>query len=213
MRLRAVLSALLILLVLVADQVAKILVKTHMSLYEHIELTNWFHIAFVENRGMAFGMDFIGTSILTLFRFLAVCIFGWYLVRCIRRCLPIGFIVCLSLVIAGAMGNIIDNCLYGLIFTESQPANPFFAPVAEIAQYGRVHSQFLSGKVVDMLYFPLWEWPGSMPVLGGRTFFGAVFNLADSAISVGAVAIILFYHQLLTQPKESTTKEDKAASC
>ena len=197
MKQRAVLSALLILSVLVADQVAKIWVKTHMSLYEHIELTSWFHIAFVENRGMAFGMDFIGTSILTLFRFLAVCVFSWYLVRCIRRCLPVGFIVCLSLVIAGAVGNIIDNCFYGLIFTESQPANPFFAPTAELVAMGQGYGRFLSGRVVDMLYFPLWEWPEAFPIVGGRTFFGAIFNIADSAISVGAVAIILFYKHIL----------------
>lgn len=198
MKLRTCISISLILIILIADQIIKVAVKTNMSLFEHIVVTDWFHIAFVENRGMAFGMDFIGTTVLTVFRFLAVGAFGCFLVRCIRSRCPIGFIVCLSLVIAGAFGNIIDNCLYGLIFTESQPANPFYAPVAEIVPFGQGYGTFLSGRVVDMFYFPFWQWPESWPLIGGRTFFGAVFNLADAAISVGAVAIIVFYYKLLS---------------
>lgn len=198
MKLRSVLSVSIILFVLIADQIIKVAVKTHMTLYEHIVITDWFHIAFVENRGMAFGMDFIGTTVLAVFRFVAVGIFGWFLVRCIRNRYPIGFIVCLSLVIAGAFGNIIDNCIYGLVFTESQPANPFYAPVAEIVPFGQGYGKFLAGRVVDMFYFPFWQWPDSWPVIGGRTFFGAVFNLADASISVGAVAIIVFYYKLLS---------------
>ena len=199
MKLRTILSLSLILFILVADQALKIAVKTHMSLYEHIVVTEWFHIAFVENRGTAFGMDFIGTAVLTVFRFLAVGAFCWCLAHCIRRRYPMGFIICLSLVIAGALGNIIDNCIYGLVFSESQPANPFFAPIAEFVPFGKGYGSFLSGRVVDMFYFPLWQWPESWPIIGGRTFFGAVFNLADAAISVGAVAIILFHYRQLSE--------------
>lgn len=197
MKLRAYISAALILLVLVADQVIKVAVKTSMTLYERIDVFDWFKIYFVENRGMAFGMDFVGTGILTVCRVVAVGVFSYALVRCIRRKYPMGFIVCLSLIIAGAFGNIIDNCFYGLIFTESQPANPFFAAPAELTQFGQGYGSFLSGKVVDMFYFPLWTWPESLPFIGGQTFFGAVFNFADSAISVGAVAMILFYYKRL----------------
>lgn len=197
MKLRAILSAAIVLFVLVTDQIIKIAVKTNMALYERIDVFDWFKIYFVENRGMAFGMDFIGTGILTVFRLVAVGAFTYVLVKCIRRKFPIGFIVCLALIISGAFGNIIDNCFYGLIFTESQPANPFFSNVAEFTAFGEGYGSFLSGRVVDMFYFPLWQWPASWPVIGGQTFFGAVFNFADSAISVGAVAMILFYYKRL----------------
>ena len=85
------------------------------------------------------------------------------------------------------------------MFSESQPANPFFAPIAEFVPFGKGYGSFLSGRVVDMFYFPLWQWPESWPIIGGRTFFGAVFNLADAAISVGAVAIILFHYRQLSE--------------
>lgn len=212
MKLRAILSAAIVLFVLVTDQIIKIAVKTHMSLYERIDVLDWFKIYFVENRGMAFGMDFIGTGILTIFRLIAVGAFTYVLVKCIRRKYPIGFIVCLALIISGAFGNIIDNCFYGLIFTESQPANPFFSNAAEFTAFGEGYGSFLSGRVVDMFYFPLWQWPESWPVIGGQTFFGAVFNFADSAISVGAVAMILFYYKRLaglTEDGENGTKSEE----
>lgn len=213
MKLRAILSAAIVLFVLVTDQIIKIAVKTHMSLYERIDVFDWFKIYFVENRGMAFGMDFIGTGILTIFRLIAVGAFTYVLIKCIRRKYPIGFIVCLALIISGAFGNIIDNCFYGLIFTESQPTNPFFHDVAQFTAFGEGYGSFLSGRVVDMFYFPLWQWPESWPIIGGQTFFGAVFNFADSAISVGAVAMILFYYKRLaglTEGKENHEKTEEA---
>ena len=143
-------------------------------------------------------MSFVGTGILTVLRLLAVAAFVYALVRCIRRRYPLGFIICLSLIIAGAFGNIIDNCFYGMIFTESQQENPFFSAPATFTDFGQGYGTFLSGKVVDMFYFPLWVWPESLPFLGGTTFFGAVFNFADSAISVGAVAMLLFYYRFLS---------------
>lgn len=199
MKLRAILSAMTIVSVLVVDQIIKIAVKTNMALHECIDVFSWFKIFFVENRGMAFGMDFIGTGILTVGRLIAVCLFIYALVRCIKKKYPIGFIFCLALIIAGAAGNIIDNCLYGLIFTESVPAAPMLdtAP-ATFTAFGSGYGHFLQGRVVDMFYFPLWQWPENWPFIGGHTFFGAVFNFADSAISVGAVAIILFYYKQLS---------------
>lgn len=203
MKLRAYISAAIILFVLIADQCIKIAVKTNMALFERIHVFDWFYIYFVENRGMAFGMSFVGTGILTVLRLAAVGAFSYALVRCIQRRYPMGFIVCLSLIIAGAFGNIIDNCFYGMIFTESQPANPFFSTTATFTSFGQGYGTFLSGKVVDMFYFPLWTWPESLPVIGGSTFFGAVFNFADSAISVGAVAMLLFYYKRLSSMGEN----------
>lgn len=203
MKLRAYISAAIILGVLIADQAIKIAVKTSMSLHESIDVFSWFKIFFVENRGMAFGMDFVGTAILTLFRLVAVGAFSWCLVKCIRQRYPIGFVICLALVIAGAFGNIIDNCFYGLIFSESISHE---AP-AVFTAFGEGYGSFLSGRVVDMFYFPLWVWPESWPFVGGTTFFGAVFNFADSAISVGAVAMILFYYKRLSELGESKKEE------
>lgn len=209
MKLRTYLSIAIITFVLVADQAIKVAVKTHMALYDRIDVFDWFKIYFVENKGMAFGMSFVATGILTVGRLLAVGLFTYALVKCIRSKYPVGFIVCLSLIIAGAFGNIIDNCFYGLIFTESQPANPFFSVASEFTRFGEGYGSFLSGRVVDMFYFPLWQWPESWPVIGGQTFFGAVFNFADSAISVGAVAIILFYYKRLAVLTEGNSSQSK----
>lgn len=206
MKIRASISAVIICFILFADQLIKYSVKTGMALYERIHVFDWFYIYFVENRGMAFGMDFVGTGILTVCRLAAVAVFSYVLVKCIRQRYPIGFIICLAMIIAGAFGNIIDNCFYGLIFTESRPATPFYSVAAEMVPFGQGYGTFLSGKVVDMFYFPLWTWPESIPLIGGQTFFGAVFNFADSAISVGAVAMLLFYYKriaALTEGKQT----------
>ena len=193
---RAYLALFTVMFVLIVDQVIKIMVKTHMLLHEKIEIASWFQIYFVENEGMAFGMDFIGTSILSVFRIVAVIGFGYLLVKTIKKKYPMGFIFCFSLVLAGAAGNIIDNCLYGLIFESSMPAGYGFPP-AEIVPMGEGYGSFLSGKVVDMFYFPLFVWPESFPLVGGDIFFSAIFNFADAAISCGAVAMLLFYHSCL----------------
>lgn len=209
MKLRTILSTAIILFVLVADQIIKIAVKTNMTLYEHIDVFDWFKIYFVENRGMAFGMQFVGTGILTICRLIAVAAFIYALAKCIRQKYPIGFIVCLALIIAGAAGNIIDNCFYGLIFTESIPNESLTAAPAMFTAFGSGYGRFLSGRVVDMFYFPLWQWPESWPFIGGQTFFGAVFNFADSAISVGAVAMILFYYKRLSLLTEESNEKAK----
>lgn len=194
---RGIIAAVIMLSVFVIDQIIKVAVKTNMCLYESIEVTDWFHIYFIENRGMAFGMDFVATSFLSLFRIIAIVIFLYLLLKIIRNKYPIGLIACLSLVVAGAMGNIIDNCCYGMIFTESTPLQ-----VASNVSWGEGYGGVMSGKVVDMFYFPLFTWPDWVPFLGGDVFFGAVFNFADAAISCGAVGILLFYHKYLIGTKE-----------
>ncbi len=181
--------------VLVIDQIIKIAVKTGMLLGEHIEVTSWFHIAFVENNGMAFGWElFGGKLILTLFRLVAVSVIGWFIWREIMRRRPTGYIICLTLIMAGAAGNIIDCLFYGLIF--NNPPHPY---TAQLVPWGMGYGEFLYGRVVDMFYFPLiqWDMPSWVPVYGGEhcIFFSPVFNFADAAISCGIVALLLFYRK------------------
>lgn len=196
---RTLVAVTLIPLLLVVDQAVKIAVKTSMLLYESIEIWPWFRITFTENRGMAFGMEFVGTYFLALFRILAIAAFVWVLIQAVRRRYPVGLIVCLSMIIAGASGNILDNCFYGLGFEESHPVGYPFAAPARWVGLGAGYGDFLSGKVVDMFYFPLFTWPGWLPFVGGQVFFGAIFNFADACISVGAVSLVLFYNKFLLQ--------------
>lgn len=204
---RAFVAVGIMLAVFVIDQIIKVAVKTNMHLYESIEVTDWFQIYFIENRGMAFGMDFIGTTFLSIFRIIAIIVFCVLLVRIIRRRLPIGLIACVSLVVAGAMGNIIDNFCYGMIFTESTPFQ-----VSSLVGWGEGYGQMMSGRVVDMFYFPLFTWPEWMPWVGGDVFFGAVFNFADAAISCGAVAILIFYNKYIIDKKEDTNATSDPSS-
>lgn len=204
---RAFVAVGIMLAVFVIDQIIKVAVKTNMHLYESIEVTDWFQIYFIENRGMAFGMDFIGTTFLSIFRIIAIIVFCVLLVRIIRRRLPIGLIACVSLVVAGAMGNIIDNFCYGMIFTESTPFQ-----VSSHVAWGEGYGQMMSGRVVDMFYFPLFTWPEWMPLVGGEVFFGAVFNFADAAISCGAVAILIFYNKYIIDKKEDTNATSDSSS-
>ena len=204
---RAFVAVGIMLAVIVIDQIIKVAVKTNMHLYENIEVTDWFQIYFIENRGMAFGMDFIGTTFLSIFRIIAIIIFCVLLVRIIRRRLPIGLIACVSLVVAGAMGNIIDNFCYGMIFTESTPFQ-----ISSLVSWGEGYGQMISGRVVDMFYFPLFTWPEWMPLVGGEVFFGAVFNFADAAISCGAVAILIFYNKYIIDKKEDTNATSDLSS-
>lgn len=204
---RAFVAVGIMLAVFVIDQIIKVAVKTNMHLYESIEVTDWFQIYFIENRGMAFGMDFIGTTFLSIFRIIAIIVFCVLLVRIIRRRLPIGLIACVSLVVAGAMGNIIDNFCYGMIFSESTPFQ-----ISSLVSWGEGYGQMMSGRVVDMFYFPLFTWPEWMPWVGGDVFFGAVFNFADAAISCGAVAILIFYNKYIIDKKEDTNATSDPSS-
>lgn len=177
------------LVLVVIDQVIKVLVKTHMALGESIPvLGNWFQLFFVENKGMAFGMAFggvIGKYLLTLFRLALFGFLTWWISALIKRgTVPTGVLVGLTLITAGALGNIIDCLFYGLIFSEST-----FQTVATLGSY----APFMQGKVVDMFYFPLWVWPDWVPGLGGHIFFEPVFNFADSCVTCGAIYLILFH--------------------
>ena len=181
-------ALIIVLSVLVIDQTIKVLVKTGMSLGESIDITSWFKILFVENNGMAFGMEIIGKLFLSLFRIGAIGFFIWYLVKILNKGFPKGYIVTISFVIAGAVGNLLDCMFYGLIFTESTPFRE-----ATLTAFGDGYAPFLYGKVVDMFYFPLWTWPEWMPLVGGDIFFSPVFNFADSCITCGVVVLLLFY--------------------
>lgn len=194
-RTKQIISVCIFLSVLVIDQIIKICVKTGMTLGERIEITSWFSLLFVENNGMAFGWELWGGKLfLTLFRIVAVTFICWFIHKEIRRMRPFGYIVCLSLIAAGAAGNIIDCLFYGLIFN-----NPPFHQVAEFVPWGMGYGEFLYGRVVDMFYFPLVEWdmPSWMPLYGGEhcIFFSPIFNFADAAISVGIAALVLFYYK------------------
>lgn len=211
---RLCLSAATMLAVIVIDQIIKVYVKTHFLLHESVDVTPWFKLVFIENRGMAFGMDFIGTAVLTVFRIAAIIFFCYILRKAAKGLKPFGLILCIALIIAGAAGNIIDNCLYGLIFTESLPYVPSipFDPAAFTA-FGEGYGSFLTGRVVDMFYFPLFTWPDWLPLVGGDVFFGAIFNFADAAISCGAIAILLFYNKHLLKEAQPSPTPEQSEQC
>ena len=181
--------ALIIPIILIADQVLKIWVKTNMYIGEEIPLIgSWCRLLFTENIGMAFGMAFggsVGKLLLTLFRFVASAAVMWAIVHYIRKGAQTIFIVSLALIFVGAVGNLIDSCFYGLVFSESS----YTAAVMFPTEGG--YDTFLKGKVVDMFYFPLFKWPEWMPLCGGDVFFNAIFNIADSAITVGIVMLMI----------------------
>lgn len=189
--------AILIVLLLVTDQVIKLLVKTNMTLHESIEIASWFKILFIENNGMAFGMEIGSKVVLSLFRIVAVGFICWYLRKLVRQgTVRVGYMVCVAMVLAGAAGNIFDSLFYGQIFSASTPYT-----LSELVPFGEGYAPVLMGKVVDMFYFPLivTTWPDWMPVVGGEEFifFSPVFNFADSCVSVGVVAAMLFYREEL----------------
>jgi len=188
------LALIIIISVLVIDQIIKILVKTGMSLGESIDVAPWFKILFVENNGMAFGMEIIGKLFLSLFRIFAIGFFIWYLIRILNKGFPTGYIVTVSFVIAGALGNLLDCMFYGLIFSASPVGT---GTVASFVPIGQGYAPFLYGKVVDMFYFPLWTWPQWVPFVGGDVFFEPVFNFADSCITCGVITLLLFYTKVV----------------
>lgn len=200
------LSAFIVIAVLVIDQIIKIWVKTNMYWHESIKITDWFYIYFTENNGMAFGMEIFNKFFLTGFRIMAAIAIAYLLVQYVKKNYKTGFLVCVSLILAGAIGNIIDCVFYGEIFSES--TNSLLATFVPI---GEGYSEWFYGKVVDMFYFPIIDtyWPTWMPLVGGEhfIFFSPIFNFADAAISCGIIALILFYGKYLSNIMEGPSKE------
>lgn len=203
-------AAAVIVAVLLIDQIVKILVKTNMGLGEQIRITNWFYIMFVENNGMAFGLELIGKLFLSLFRLVAIGAFCWYLKKIVNKGFPNGYIITVAAIVAGAAGNLFDCILYGQIFSASGIGA---GNVADFVPFGQGYAPVFYGKVVDMFYFPLWTWPDWVPFLGGGIFFSPIFNVADSFITCGIFVILLFYTKYvnagLTYPPVETEPEQK----
>ena len=194
---KAWMAVAIVVAILLIDQIIKIEVKTNMTLGEAKRVTDWFYIEFIENNGMAYGMKFINKLVLSLFRLFAIGFIGYYLAKIIKKDVaPLGYIVLIAIVLAGAAGNLIDCLFYGLIFDASTPST-----VSQFVPFGEGYSTFLHGKVVDMFYFPIIQttWPEWVPYFGGSeyVFFSPVFNFADACISVGVVALLLFYRKQL----------------
>ncbi len=189
-----------ILIILIIDQALKIYIKTDFTLYETRDVfPHWFQLHFIENNGMAFGIEIMegrsGKIFLSVFRLIAVFLGLIYLRRVSRSQATDLFIYCLAFIIAGASGNLIDSLFYGQIFTASS-----YHQVAEFTSYGTGYAPLFEGKVVDMLYFPLIEfyWPSWIPIIGGEhfLFFAPIFNIADFAISCGSISLLVFQKRL-----------------
>lgn len=206
---QARLVVLLVAALIVVDQVVKILVKTHMQIGEDIPLIGeWCRLHFIENEGFAFGMSMGGATgkvVLTLVRLVASAAIAWLLVRLVKGGTRSSLVVSLALIFAGAVGNLVDSCFYGLIFNES------YYSVATLFPADGGYAPLLQGKVVDMFYFPLFEfdWPTWVPLVGGNhfEFFNAIFNVADSAITIGIVWLMI--DQFFIAPKYKKSEENK----
>lgn len=197
----------IVLLLLLIDQALKIWVKTHMQLGQQFDILPWFKIYFTENPGMAFGLEILDKWLLSVFRIVAVGAIAYYIFTLVKRNYSLGYIMCIALIFAGALGNIIDSVFYGVIFDHSHRQIARFMP--ESGGYATL----LHGKVVDMLYFPLIQTvlPTWVPIWGGQefVFFRPIFNIADSAICVGVFILLIFYRRTLSESlsKEKTNAE------
>jgi len=210
---RLLVSASVVFIILLIDQIIKIWVKTHFYLGEsyHVFGSDWFQIHYIENYGMAFGMELAGSYgkiLLSLFRIFAICAIAYYIVYLAKRKAGIFLIITISLIFAGAIGNIVDSAFYGLIFSDSTPFDK-----AVLFPAGGGYSTFLHGKVVDMIFFPLFtvQLPSWLPFWGGQpfTFFDAIFNIADATITTGVLTLILFQKKLFkTQQKAISAETD-----
>lgn len=201
--------------IIIADQAMKIWVKTSFYMGEDLPLFSWFHLKFIENNGMAFGMELTSKLFLTFGRLAVVCLLIWLLLK-IRgmRTLRRGFLVAMALITAGAAGNIFDCVFYGVAFN-----NPMPPETAVLFPDGGGYAGWFEGRVVDMLYFPLFDfvWPEWMPFVGGQyyEFFAYIFNIADAAICVGVALLIFFYsrdtgiaYAVLTRPRSGKGQKE-----
>lgn len=205
---KGVVATIIVVAILLIDQAIKLWVKTSMELHESIHVFDWFYITFIENNGMAYGMQLGSKLLLSLFRLIAISVLGYYVWRQVKTGARWGYVVCLSMILAGAVGNLIDCMFYGMIFEQSTPYH-----IAQFTAFGEGYSSFLMGRVVDMFYFPLIvsTWPDWVPWYGGDEFifFSPVFNFADANISVGVVVLLLFFRKelgdiSLSRPTEKT---------
>ena len=208
---------LLVLLILGLDQGLKIWIKTNLEYGEEFNILglDWARIHFVENEGMAFGLTLggsYGKLILSLFRIVVVSFLGYYIYQLIKEKISFGMLASISLILAGALGNILDSAFYGLIFSES----PYHGGLAEMFPEGGGYAGFLYGKVVDMFYFPMFKgvFPEWFPMWGGDSFlfFRPVFNVADAAITVGVASVILFYRHMFQEEEEGQVQEVLAST-
>ena len=192
------LASIVVFLVLLIDQIIKIAVKTNMRIGDDIVITDWFLIRFIENNGMAWGMELGSKLFLSVFRIIAVALIIYYIVKLVKAKAARGYIALISMICAGAFGNIVDSLLYGQIFTESTPWS-----VATLTEFGHGYAAPLMGKVVDMFYFPIIDTmlPEWVPFWGGEhfIFFSPIFNFADASISVGVILILIFFRKELSK--------------
>ena len=203
------LAVIIIITVILVDQFTKIWVKTHFFYGEEYVITQWFRLLFIENNGMAFGMELGSKLLLTAFRIIAVAAFCYYIWKIRNRYdLPRGYIVCVAMITAGALGNVIDCIFYGVIFNA-----PHFPNIAQLFPPEGGYGSLFHGRVVDMLYFPIceWNWPEWMPYVGGNhfVFFQPIFNIADASLCVSVAVLILFYAKYLSG--EQNTIESQAS--
>lgn len=189
---------------IVADQVLKIYIKLNFALGEEVTVFPWFRLLFVENPGMAFGVTLGSKMLLTGFRIIVSGLMVWYMVRLVKARYNFGFLVVMTFILTGAMGNIVDCIFYGRIFTASS-----FGQVATLATAGDGYAQWFTGKVVDMFYFPLFEIPDFVPFVGGEVFFSPVFNLADSYITVGIFWVVIGYRKAFSTSLDLVGLNDK----
>ncbi len=200
---------LVVLGIVTLDQFSKILVKTTMNLGQSIHvLGDWFILHFTENPGMAFGLELPfsnGKLILTTVRIIALIFIGWYIVKVLKKGAPVGLLICLGMIFAGALGNIIDSAFYGVVFSESHFSQPAVA-----LPDGGGYAPLFHGKVVDMLYFPIIQgtYPQWFPFWGGEPFifFSPVFNLADASITTAIFAIVIFQKRFFAFEKKTATE-------
>jgi len=220
-------SIIIVAVILILDQILKIWVKTNMLIGESsFEDWGWIfkrvQLRFIENKGMAFGMVFpwlpadTGKLLLSIFRIIAIGVIIWYLLKIIKQNAHIGFVISLSLILAGAIGNLIDSAFYGIIFNESANIYNIGGSPATLFPEGGGYSSFLHGSVVDMLYFPIFEgtYPDWIPFKGGESFvfFQPIFNIADSAVTVGVLIILVFQKRFFQSELKKDTVSQTATN-